>query len=126
MIASQITPDTVFVGLEDLQVQIEMDGKVNAALSSQFTVLSSQLEKEKTLDDLGLKLTRVTGSKKEWEVSTSRVFMDRSLATKLLKREGSYGALTYLVRQAAGASDHELDILAVVLDFLDCLGISDW
>jgi len=111
LIASQITPDTVFVGLEDLQVQIEMDGKVNAALSSQFTVLSSQLEKEKTLDDLGLKLTRVAGSKKEWEVSTSRVFMDRSLATKLLKREGSYGALTYLVnglKSAKGGTPYSM------------------
>jgi len=111
LIASQITPDTVFVGLEDLQVQIEMDGKVNAALSSQFTVSSSQLDEAKTLDDLGLKLTRVSGSKKEWEVSTGRVFMDRSLATKLLEREGSYGVLTYLVnglKSAKGGTPYSM------------------
>ncbi|GEP45278.1 FtsX-like permease family protein [Brevifollis gellanilyticus] len=111
LIASQITPDTVFVGLEDLQNQIEMDGKVNAALSSQFSVPGSQLEQGKTLDDLGLKLTRVAGSQKEWEVSTSRVFMDHSLASKLLKREGSYGVLTYLVnglKSAKGGTPYSM------------------
>jgi putative ABC transport system permease protein len=97
LIASQITPDTVFVGLEDLQLQIEMDGKVNAAMSSQFSVPSAQLDEAKTLEDLGLKLVRVAGARKEWELNTSRVFMDHSLAAKLLERQESYGVLTYLV-----------------------------
>lgn len=111
LVASQITPDTVFVGLEDLQLQIEMDGKVNAALSSQFSVLSAQLDETKKLDDLGLKLVRVAGARKEWEVSTSRVFMDHSLAAKLLKREGSYGVLTYLVnglKSAKGGTPYSM------------------
>jgi putative ABC transport system permease protein len=111
LIASQITPDTVFVGLEDLQVQIEMDGKVNAALNDEVRMTNDEWEKEKTLDDLGLKLTRVTGSKKEWEISTGRVFMDQSLATKLLAREGSYGVLTYLVnglKSAKGGTPYSM------------------
>jgi putative ABC transport system permease protein len=111
LIASQITPDTVFVGLEDLQLQIEMDGKVNAALSSQFSVPSSQLDESKTLDDLGLKLIRVAGARKEWEISTSRVFMDHSLAAKLLAREGSHGVLTYLVnglKSAKGGTPYSM------------------
>ncbi len=111
LIASQITPDTVFVGLEDLQLQIEMDGKVNAALSSQFSVPSSQLDETKTLDDLGLKLVRVAGARKEWELSTSRVFMDHSLAVKLLEREESYGVLTYLVnglKSAKGGTPYSM------------------
>jgi ABC-type antimicrobial peptide transport system permease subunit len=111
LIASQITPDTVFVGLEDLQLQIEMDGKVNAALSSQFSVPSSQLDESKTLEDLGLKLVRVAGARKEWELSTSRVFMDHSLAVKLLEREESYGVLTYLVnglKSAKGGTPYSM------------------
>lgn len=118
LIASQITPDTVFVGLEDLQVQIEMDGKVNAALSAQAALLSAPLDQNKTLEDLGLKLTRVAGARKEWELSTSRVFMDRSLATKLLEREGSYGVLTYLVnglKSAKGGTPYSM-ITAVAAD----------
>lgn len=111
LIASQITPDTVFVGLEDLQVQIEMDGKVNAALNVTAGMTNVEWEKSKTLDDLGLKLTRVAGSQKEWEVSTSRVFMDHSLASKLLRREGSYGVLTYLVnglKSAKGGTPYSM------------------
>lgn len=111
LIASQITPDTVFVGLEDLQVQLEMDGKVNAALNDEARMTIDEWEKQKTLEDLGLKLTRVTGSKKEWELSTGRVFMDQSLATKLLAREGSYGVLTYLVnglKSAKGGTPYSM------------------
>jgi len=109
--ASQITPDTVFVGLEDLQVQLEMDGKVNAALSPQDTLSANAFEEAKTLDDLGLKLTRVAGGRKEWEVSTSRVFMDASLASSLLKRDAAYGALTYLVnglKSARGGTPYSM------------------
>lgn len=109
--ASQITPDTVFVGLEDLQVQLEMDGKVNAALSPQAALSSDAFEKAKTLDDLGLKLTRLAGDRKEWEVSTGRVFMDASLASSLLKRDAAYGALTYLVnglKSARGGTPYSM------------------
>ncbi|MES2597113.1 MAG: ABC transporter permease [Verrucomicrobiota bacterium] len=111
LIASQITPDTVFVGLEDLQVQIEMDGKVNASLNDEARMTNDEWEKAKTLDDLGLKLTRVSGSQKEWEVSTGRVFMDHSLASTMLKREGSYGVLTYLVnglKSAKGGTPYSM------------------
>lgn len=109
--ASQVTPDTVFVGLEDLQVQLEMDGRVNAALGTQPSLSADAFEKAKTLDDLGLKLTRIAGGKKEWEVSTGRVFMDASLASSLLKRDAAYGVLTYLVnglKSAKGGTPYSM------------------
>lgn len=109
--ASQITPETVFVGLEDLQAQLEMDGKVNAALSTRSALPADAFEKAKTLDDLGLKLTRIAGGKKEWEVSTGRVFMDASLASSLLKRDAAYGVLTYLVnglKSARGGTPYSM------------------
>lgn len=100
LIASQITPDTVFVNLADLQTQLEMEGRVNAMLSGQANAkaLMAALEPAKTLEDFGLKLVRVAGARKEWEVSTSRVFLDRSLAEKMeSSQQGAYGVLTYLV-----------------------------
>ena len=113
LIASQVSPDSVFVPLADLQTQIEMDGKVNVLLASQptFTRDSTALEKAKTLPDFALKLQRVTAPRTEWEVSTDRVFMDRSLASKLLARPESYGVLTYLVNgftSAKGATPYSM------------------
>ena len=100
LIASQITPDTAFVALDDLQRQIEMEQKVNAVLSSRFPVLD---EEKRTLEDFGLKLTRVSGGQKEWEISTTRVFVDESLSAKLLARPKAYGVLTYLVNGITSA-----------------------
>ncbi|WP_176159267.1 ABC transporter permease [Prosthecobacter debontii] len=105
LVASQITPDSVFVPLADLQTQVEMEGKINTLLSAspQFTAESAALEQAKTLGDFALKLKTVDRPRKEWEVSTDRVFMDDSIATDLLKREGSYGVLTYLVNGITSA-----------------------
>lgn len=98
--ASQITPDSAFLPLKDLQGQIEQEGKVNAMLSSaQSEVLSAQLA------DYALKLEQVQGAKKEWELSTDRVFVDDSLATKLLPSlTESHGVLTYLVNGISSAT----------------------
>ena len=95
--ASQVPPDSVFLNLSDLQSQLEMDGRVNALLHSQFNSLRAGLEEHRTLEDFALRLKRLEGVKKEWEISTSRVFLDRSIATKLSEFKGSYGVLTYLV-----------------------------
>ncbi|MBE7497704.1 MAG: ABC transporter permease [Verrucomicrobiaceae bacterium] len=100
LVASQITPDTAFVALGDLQRQIEMEGRVNGALSAQSSVLG---EEKRTLEDFGLKLTRVSGGQKEWEVSTSRVFLDPILAEKFLTIPKAYGVLTYLVNGITSA-----------------------
>ena len=113
LIASQVSPDSVFVPLADLQTQIEMEGKINVLLASStaFATDSSTLEKAKSLPDFALKLNPVTAPRKEWEISTDRVFMDRSLASTLLKREGSYGVLTYLVNgvtSAKGATPYSM------------------
>lgn len=130
LIASQITPETVFVGLEDLQGQLEMDGQVNAALSSAAEMPTDVWEKQKSLEDLGLKLTRVSGSQKEWEVSTRRVFLDASLANPLLGRPGSYGVLTYLVnglKSAQGGTPYSM-ITAVdrIAGTAPGIAISQW
>jgi putative ABC transport system permease protein len=112
LLASQITPDSVFVNLADLQTQLEQDGLVNAALSpASLSDASVALDNAKTLDDFGLRLTRVAGSVKEWEVSTKRVFVDQTLAAKILEQEGSYGVLTYLVnglKSAKGGTPYSM------------------
>ena len=95
--ASQVPPDSVFVNLADLQTQLEMDGRVNAMLHPQFNALRAHLEEHRTLEDFALSLKRIEGPNKEWEISTSRVFLDRSLAIKLGDFKGAYGVLTYLV-----------------------------
>jgi putative ABC transport system permease protein len=95
--ASQVPPDTVFVNLADLQTQLEMDGRVNALLHPQFNVLRANLEEHRTLEDFALRLKRLEDVKKEWEISTSRVFLDRNIAGKLGDFKGAYGVLTYLV-----------------------------
>lgn len=97
LIASQVAPDSVFVNLADLQNQLEMDGRINALLHPEFTSLRAHLEQNRTLEDFSLRLKRIEGAKKEWEISTSRVFMERSLAEKLIDFKGAYGVLTYLV-----------------------------
>ncbi|MFM7605209.1 MAG: FtsX-like permease family protein, partial [Prosthecobacter sp.] len=100
LIASQITPDTAFVALGDLQKQIEMEERVNGVLSAQHSALS---EEKRTLEDFSLKLMRVSGAQKEWEVSTSRVFIDPILTKKLLTTPQAYGVLTYLVNGITSA-----------------------
>ncbi|MDB6119665.1 MAG: FtsX-like permease family protein [Verrucomicrobiaceae bacterium] len=95
--ASQVSPDTVFVGLPDLENQLEMQGKVNAMVGAS-AVDAAKLEAGKTLADFALKIAKAPGSKAEWDISTDRVFLDDSLSDKLLKKlPGSYGVLTYLV-----------------------------
>jgi hypothetical protein len=58
---------------------------------------------KRTLEDFGLRLTRVSSGLKEWEISTSRVFLDPILAEKLLATPQTYGVLTYLVNGITSA-----------------------
>ena len=116
LIASQITPDTAFVALGDLQKQIDMEQRVNGALSRTPPLRGGPSENppgtggvqaldpsKRTLEDFGLKLTHVSGGQKEWEISTSRVFLDPILAEKLLATPQAYGVLTYLVNGITSA-----------------------
>ena len=102
LVAAQTSPDSVFVGLEDLQSQIEMEGRVNAALS-QTSASMDAWEKNKTIKDFALTLARVDGASKEWQIGTDRVFVDGVIASELLKRPGSYGVMTYLVNGLVSA-----------------------
>ena len=106
LMAAQTSPDSVFVPLADLQTQVEMEGRVNARLSAQPVTpgQSQRLEQAKTLEDFALKLTRVAGARKEWEISTDRVFLDERLAGQLLAAQpGAYGVLTYLINGVTSA-----------------------
>jgi len=103
LVASQVSPDTVFVNLADLQNQLEMDGRVNALLSPKFNALRAKFEQQRTLEDFALKLQRVAAPQKEWEISTSRVFLDRTLAEKLHDFKSARGVLTYLVNGITSA-----------------------
>lgn len=113
-VASQIAPDSVFVSLADLQVQIEMEGRVNALLSAapNAAALAAKLEAGKTLADLSLKLAAIDKPAPAWELSTDRVFLDEAVAEDLLTaRPGAYGVLTYLVngvKSAKGATPYSM------------------
>ncbi len=104
--ASQRVPESVFFNLEDLQTQLEMDGRVNVLLSGADDAggLATRLEERKTLEDFALKLERVDGGAKEWQAGTDRVFLDEVLAADLLRRAGAYGVLTYLVNGITSAT----------------------
>lgn len=105
-VASQIAPDTAFVPLADLQMQIEMEGRVNALLSAapDAAALAAKLETGKTLADLSLKLAPIDRPTPAWELSTDRVFLDEAVAQDLLSaRPGAYGVLTYLVNGVKSA-----------------------
>lgn len=113
-VASQIAPDSVFVPLADLQLQIEMEGRVNALLSAapDASALAAKLEAGKTLADLSLKLASIDKPTPAWELSTDRVFLDEAVAQDLLSaRPGAYGVLTYLVngvKSAKGATPYSM------------------
>ncbi len=100
--AAQTPLDNVFVPLKDLQQAVERPGMVNAAL---FDHADSDLQSHATLADYDLKLNRVQGQGSEWEVATGRVFLDDSLAVKILSSQsGSRGVLTYLVNGLSSAT----------------------
>lgn len=104
--ASQTSPDSVYLNLEDLQVQVEMEGRVNGLLTAEEGAagLQQRLEEVKKLEDFALNLERVEGDVKEWQVATERVFLDEVLAADVLKRAASYGVLTYLVNGITSAT----------------------
>ncbi len=103
--ASQRVPDSVFFNLEDLQLQLEMDGRANLLLADAAAAdgLQERLEANKSLDDFALTLQRVESDDKEWQIGTDRVFLDTVLAADLLRRGGAYGVLTYLVNGITSA-----------------------
>jgi putative ABC transport system permease protein len=125
--ASQLPSATAFLALSDLQTALTKKGRINAMLSSitsppadcavcvsaPITPASGE-GKDRTLsiEDFALKLARVKGSVEEWEITTDRVFLDESLATKLLASlPKSYGVLTYLVNglsSAKGATPYSM------------------
>jgi putative ABC transport system permease protein len=126
--ASQVPPDSVFVNLADLQTQLEMDGRVNALLHPTFTALRAQFEEQRTLEDFALKLKRIEGAKKEWEIGTSRVFLDRSIAEKIDDFKSTYGVLTYLVNgitSAQGGTPYSM-VTAVGKGKDDEITITQW
>lgn len=103
--ATQRMPDTVVFNLEDLQLQLEMQGRVNTLLADAAAAegLGGRMEAVKQLEDFALTLQKVAGDVPEWQVGTDRVFLDEALALDLLKRERAYGVLTYLVNGIASA-----------------------
>ena len=135
LVASAVPQPTAFLALADLQRQVDMEGKCNAVLSSEFPVLGSQVQQKATMEDYGLKVERVKSDKAEWQISTSRVFMDDSLSTKLLAHfTDSYGVLTYLVNglsSATGKTPYSMITAAPSARFADAgtkpsLVISSW
>lgn len=111
LIASQIPPDAAFVNLADLQNQIEMDDRVNALLSDNYNTLRALFENHRTLDDFALQLKQLEGQPPEWEISTSRVFLDQKITAKISESKNAKGVLTYLVNgitSAKGATPYSM------------------
>ena len=103
--ASQIGADTVFLGLKDLQGQIEMEGKCNTLLGMEYGAVKAMIPRHTTLADYALSLKRVKTDKPEWEIITDRVFLDESIAAKLTKTlPKAEGVLTYLVNGISSKS----------------------
>lgn len=95
--ASQVPPPIVFVALADLQLQLEMEGRVNVLLHERIEGLQEKLEGGSKLADFALTLAKDdrTG---DHMLGTDRVFMDEPVAVKLLDElKGSRPVLTYLV-----------------------------
>jgi ABC-type antimicrobial peptide transport system permease subunit len=103
--ASQTGSDTVYVPLADMQAELEKSGLINAMLAGSGGISQEKTEQAKTLEDFALKLVKVEGSAKEWELGTDRVFMDEVLSQKLLAQQpGAYGVVTYLVNGFSSAN----------------------
>lgn len=146
--ASQTGNDTLFLPLKELQAELEKVGRVNAMLKAspitvgpipeppsetkplvKHVVSPFRPEEAFTLEDFALKLTKVEGATSEWELSTDRVFMDESIAAKVLKaRAGSYGVLTYLVNGLSSPKSKERTpysmVTALPPDRFSALGVN--
>jgi len=102
----QVSPDSVFFGLHDLQGQMEMVGRCDAGFSDQSSVMGDQFTLQRSIEDFALQLRRVKTDQAEWELATDRVFLDEVIAHKLMSFLKARGALTYLVNvlSSVGAS----------------------
>ena len=100
--ASEKTTETTKTSGGDSKVHWEASFVTDKTITSGQAV-QAELGKFATLEDFSLKLTRLSSNKKEWEISTDRIFLDESIATKLLKQPGAYGVLTYLVNGITSA-----------------------
>ena len=105
--ASQRTPDTAFVSLKNLALQVDKEGRINEMIADGPDAKTGEYIHDPIMspvvEDFSLKLTRISGPKPEWEISTDRVFLDESISAKLLKQTGAYGVLTYLVNGITSA-----------------------
>ena len=95
--ASQIASPTAFVSLSDLQLQLEMEGRVNALLHGNNAALQDKLETNKSLRDFALTLAQDNNTK-QWMLGSDRVFMDDVITEAVMPSlPGAQGVLTYLV-----------------------------
>jgi putative ABC transport system permease protein len=98
VLAAQISPETVFFEMADLQGQIEMDGRINTLLSAEpAATLQAAMEQHQSLADFALRLQDPGVTPPVLQLSTDRVFMDQVIADRLLAHQPGSGALTYLV-----------------------------
>ena len=125
--ASQIPAPTVCVALSDLQLQLEMEGRINALLRDNDSGIQAQLESSKTMRDFGLTLTKAPTTK-QWMLGTDRVFLDDVIADKLIPQlPQASGVLTYLVNGITSAKGGTPYSMATAADgFSDGAVISQW
>jgi putative ABC transport system permease protein len=94
---SQMPTASVYLPLSDLQLQLEMEGRVNVLLHPNASGLDAKLEQARTLRDFGLTLAE-DKAQKAWMLGTDRVFLDDVLVNKVqAAMPAAEGVLTYLV-----------------------------
>ena len=102
--ASQTAPFNVFLPIGELNNLIELRNKANriliaGSLSDQSSLLKKSIRKNFTINDASLHLHYLK-SNKEWEVTSERVFIDKSLAKVMMDLVDSFQpVLTYFVNK---------------------------
>jgi putative ABC transport system permease protein len=133
--ASAPGTDTVWLPLAELQQELEKPGQVNALLKEAPGLTDAELESQKSLADLGLRLQAVRSDCPEWELSTERVFLDETISQSVLKQQpGSYPVITYLVNRlhsAKGSTPYSMvtaveRLFPAAADGGPSLSISQW
>ncbi|MEM9399009.1 MAG: ABC transporter permease [Verrucomicrobiota bacterium] len=106
--ASHLSPYTLYLPIDSLQKKLELEQKANLLLitsQDQAEELNNKLSSKITIEDLGIKLTKLTEGN-QWQLSSEQVFLDENAANHLLANDSSrYGVLTYLVNEIQKDAD---------------------
>jgi len=105
--ASQSAPRNIFVPLSVLQEALGQAGQVNAVVTTEDSTgdVREVLAREWSMEDAGLSVRKLEPLG-QWDVSTTRVFMEPALAAALRRLfPEAQGVLTYMVNRITGPGE---------------------